>query len=605
MKTKLFRSITLLLVLLLFLASCSRRTVYDDTSSSVDSDVESSMPDDTSDTEDTTDLPEDFEDTDFEDADSDDSYFADDDSDDRQDETEPAEEAEPIDFSYYPIVYPQNLSEPATYSVQRFVTRLNYKYAMLDACDDKQAKQADQCELLVGNTNRPESKAAYEMLTKNRKNNAADYIILVQNENIVINAVSDYALEQAVTYFYNHICTGEYAEIPSNYKLFHKAKLSADSGKIAGVNLGEYVIVAPKDKSFIYSKEIDNLVATVCETVGVEIPVVCETQKAQRYEIVVGKTTREVSNLKLSANTYAVKENNKKIVLLGDSDIATAAAVKDFAGLVGKSISKRVLNINAGLNFTGNDAAGKTDYRLTWSDEFNDAKLNTATWRRHVEEASAHDGGKMYRDESEANSYLENGNLVLKGEKDGNNFRSAKVSTSNSMNFQYGYFEIRAKLPKGKGIWPSFWSNTIFTQAYSEIDVLEMFGSSNNIHSTVHRWWMMDAGAGHEQMMNYVPAQRDYTLKNGELFNDAYHTFGCEWTEDYMAFYLDGFKYTEIDIAAENMDVFHQPSYLIISMGVGLLDIDPPDENTPWPALYQIDYCRLYQKPNVGSLTVR
>ena len=53
------------------------------------------------------------------------------------------------------------------------------------------------------------------------------------------------------------------------------------------------------------------------------------------------------------------------------------------------------------------------------------------------------------------------------------------------------------------------------------------------------------------------------------------------------------------------MDVFHQPSYVIISMAVGLLDIDPPDENTPWPALYEIDYFRLYQKPNVGSLTLR
>ena len=250
-------------------------------------------------------------------------------------------------------------------------------------------------------------------------------------------------------------------------------------------------------------------------------------------------------------------------------------------------------------------SASKSGYNLAWSDEFNDAKLNTANWRRHTEEANTHDGGKMYRDQSEANSYLENGNLVIKGEKDENNYRSAKVSTSGSMNFQYGYFEIRAKLPKGKGIWPAFWTNTIFTQAYSEIDVFEMFGSSNNIHSTIHRWWMMDTGAGHEQMMNYVPAQRDYTLKNGELFNDAYHTFGCEWTEDYIAFYLDGFKYTEIDIAAENMDVFHQPSYVIISMAVGLLDIDPPDENTPWPALYEIDYFRLYQKPNVGSLTLR
>ena len=132
-----------------------------------------------------------------------------------------------------------------------------------------------------------------------------------------------------------------------------------------------------------------------------------------------------------------------------------------------------------------------------------------------------------------------------------------------------------------------------------------MFGSSNNIHSTVHRWWMMDSGAGHEQMMDYIPGARDYTLPDGEVFNDEYHTFGCEWTEEYLAFYLDGFKYTEIDITAENMDVFHQPAYIIISMAVGLLDIEAPDENTPWPAIYEIDYLRIYQKSGVGSLTVK
>jgi len=589
MKTKLLKLITLLLVMLMFLTSCRTKKPAQ-TKPPTNSDIQNSIPDDTTD---------DFDDTDFEDDYLDDSYFEDSDWEDLE------EEVYPIDFSYYPIVYSQNASEAATYSVQRLATRLNYKYAMLDVYDDKEGKKSEQCELLVGNTNRPESKVAYEMLTKNRKNNAADYIIMVVNENIVINAVSDYALEEAVTYFFDNICTGEYAEIAPDYKRFHKAKLIAGNGKIAGVDISEYVIVAPKDKSYIYSKEIDNLVATVCETVGVEIPVVCETEKAQKYEIVVGKTSREISNLKLSANTYAVKEDNKKIVILGDSDISTASAVKEFSELVKKSTSKGVLNVNGGLNICGKYSDSKTDYNLAWSDEFNDAKLNTAKWRRHTEEANTHDGGKMYRDQSEANSYLENGNLVIKGSKDGNNYRSAKVSTSGSMNFQYGYFEIRAKLPKGKGIWPAFWTNTIFTQAYSEIDVFEMFGSSNNIHSTAHRWWMMDAGAGHEQMMNYVPAQRDYTLKNGELFNNAYHTFGCEWTEDYLAFYLDGFKYTEIDIAAENMDVFHQPSYIIISMAVGLLDIDPPDENTPWPALYEIDYFRLYQKPNVGSLTLR
>jgi hypothetical protein len=178
MKTKLLKLITLLLVMLMFLTSCRTKKPAQ-TKPPTNSDIQNSIPDDTTD---------DFDDTDFEDDYLDDSYFEDSDWEDLE------EEVYPIDFSYYPIVYSQNASEAATYSVQRLATRLNYKYAMLDVYDDKEDKKSEQCELLVGNTNRPESKFDYEMLTKNRKNNAADYIIIVVNENIVINAVSDYAL---------------------------------------------------------------------------------------------------------------------------------------------------------------------------------------------------------------------------------------------------------------------------------------------------------------------------------------------------------------------------------------------------------------------------
>ena len=239
MKTKLLKSITLLLVMLLCLTSCGTKKT-DETKQPINSDVQNSTPDDATDN-----VADDLEDTEFEDTDFEDIEFEDIDFEDVEfEDITIEEETFPIDFSYYPIVYSQNASETATYSVQRFATRLNYKYAMLDIYDDSQAKASEQCELLVGNTNRPESKVAYEMLTKNRKNNAADFIIMVENENIVINAVSDYALEQAITYFFNNICTGEYAEIAPDYKKFHKAELIADSGKIAIYYGGADTVVA-------------------------------------------------------------------------------------------------------------------------------------------------------------------------------------------------------------------------------------------------------------------------------------------------------------------------------------------------------------------------
>ena len=513
-----------------------------------------------------------------------------------------ADSAADIDFSSYPIIYPAGLNETAQYSVNRLATRLNNKYAMIDVYDDASAPKSGQKELLIGNTNRAESKKAYNMLTANRSNNAADYIIMVNNGSVVINATSNYALEKATKYFYDELCKSEFAEIKENYVRFYKAPLIAGNGQIAGTDIREYKIVMPRDKSFIYSSEAERLTGRICEAVGIEIPIADDRSTEQKYEIIIGKTSRAASNIQIDTGKYTVRDVDGKIIVLGDSDISTAAAVNElFAQLIGKTEVK----LSAGININKSYPKSGTGYYLAWSDEFNGSSIDKGKWIHHNEEATAYDGGILYRDDSEQNSYIENGRLVIKGTRSGVNYRSAKLSTSNSMNFQYGYFEIRAKLPKGKGMWPGFWTQTPFSKAFGEIDIMEMFGESDTIHSTIHRWWMMDAGNGHEQISSYIPSERFYTLKNGEIFNESFHTIGCEWTEEYLAFYLDGIKYTEVDITSENMDVFHQPAFLIISMAVGLTGIEKPDENTPWPGLYEIDYCRVYQKHGVGSMNIR
>ena len=39
----------------------------------------------------------------------------------------------------------------------------------------------------------------------------------------------------------------------------------------------------------------------------------------------------------------------------------------------------------------------------------------------------------------------------------GNNYTSARMTTQNKQQFEYGRIDIRAKLPVGKGIWPALW----------------------------------------------------------------------------------------------------------------------------------------------------
>lgn len=141
----------------------------------------------------------------------------------------------------------------------------------------------------------------------------------------------------------------------------------------------------------------------------------------------------------------------------------------------------------------------------------------------------------------------------------------------------YGYFEMRAELPKGQGLWPAFWLAT----GANEIDVLEGLGSDTQVpYNAIHSPQVPGAGVA-----NFFPD------------DGGYHNYGVLWSPQDIIFYVDG---TEIWRTPTPSDM-NQPMHIVANLALGGSWAGLPDGSTPFPAHMNIDYIRAYSLPGQGS----
>lgn len=160
----------------------------------------------------------------------------------------------------------------------------------------------------------------------------------------------------------------------------------------------------------------------------------------------------------------------------------------------------------------------------------------------------------------------------------GYNYTSGVLTTQNQFSQQYGYFEVRAKLPAGgQGLWPAFWMLPSKGGWPPELDILEAISSAPfYLHQGVHSD-LGSKGLGANTANNNA--------------ND-FHTYGMDWTKDKVAFYYDGVKRAEFAASAD----LNTPMYMILNQAVGGNWPGSPDSTTDWSkANYQVDYMRAYQ----------
>lgn len=142
--------------------------------------------------------------------------------------------------------------------------------------------------------------------------------------------------------------------------------------------------------------------------------------------------------------------------------------------------------------------------------------------------------------------------------------------------FQYGYAEIKAKIPSGQGLWPAFWTLPDDHNSRPEIDVMEILGHEpNEVHFHLHN--------------NDIDPGETWSGLN---LSEDWHTFAVDWQPDALIWYVDGierWRYSD----TQNIPI--SPSYLLLNLAVGGYWPGSPDASTPFPSDFEIDYVRVWQ----------
>lgn len=239
-------------------------------------------------------------------------------------------------------------------------------------------------------------------------------------------------------------------------------------------------------------------------------------------------------------------------------------------------------------------------WKLAWSDEFDhDGAPDPAKWTCDV-------GGsgwgnrelQFYTKGRPENVRVEGGRLIIEARREafqGRDYTSARLVTKNKGDWDHGRFEIRAKLPAGRGTWPAIWMlPTVWDLGdggwpdNGEIDIMEHVGHKAGLvhastHSRLNQW--------------RKNTQRTATRQVPDA-TTAFHTYALEWERDEIRIYIDDVHYFTSMRAGGDWQSwpFFRKFHLVLNLAIGgdwggEKGVDPAG----FPQRMEVDYVRVYQ----------
>ena len=493
----------------------------------------------------------------------------------------------------------------------RNTLRLNFE-AKVTFAKDTRDYDKNEYEILVGDTNRPESTAAKKLLEENRANNVRDFLVKVDGFKIVIVAITEDGLKNAVAFFENSFCKDEdtWYYLYNEYSFLYAPVYDEATHTIAGEPLVSYKIITTAQNSRIVVDQIEQFTDNLNENSGILMNVEDDSAADTQYEIVIGNTGRAQSAGKPKAGYYTIAVKDKKLVLTAGNDEALAGAVKKLNAMYSEAIAnKTALVFDENYSITEKYEAGEDGYKYVWGDEFNASLLNRSLW---VSQSAPYETvsclGTRCMGRKAEGCYVRNGNAVIYATHDPktDDFTHRQICTKGTHYFLYGCMEFRAKLaeaPAANALWYGTESpDGTKYGATQEIDLLEDFGKPG-FAANIHRWWNSSIGSGHTSLDggDFSKAKRYELPEGGAPLSDDYHIFSFQWDPEVMNFCVDGKVFFSYDIGddvdGKGVDVFNTPMCTLMSttLGAATYGVKWTREDKDYYELL-VDYVRLYQR---------
>ncbi|MDJ0277820.1 glycoside hydrolase family 16 protein [Sphingomonas sp. 2R-10] len=237
----------------------------------------------------------------------------------------------------------------------------------------------------------------------------------------------------------------------------------------------------------------------------------------------------------------------------------------------------------------------------TFADEFSGKTIDPAHWRFDTSRNREgwYNNERQYYSPANtpANARVEKGALVIEARREkpkgadsgGQAYTSARIVSTRGMG--YGFYDIRAKLPCGRGIWPALWMlppDGKWPDA-GEIDILELVGyEPDMVHATLHTGAFNHArGTQRGGSRTLAPCGQ-------------WHNYQLDWSPQAITIGVDGRGYMRVandQPGGKAAWPFDRPFHLILNVAVGgdwggKMGID----DSKFPQAMQVDYVRYWQR---------